>query len=291
MRHALRKSVARHMSPRSAAFSRPIVMPYIKVNVTAGPYHHTNMFSKLLPVISLAGYAAAQAGGTWRLPDAPADGFTDVTFTYNFANAIHESEYYYANQVSVLGGGKAGHIIYTGFQPREDKDGKSVVHAVFSTFLDNSTTTDPNCRLGADGGGGVSCAFDIVGGSYADTWSSVVTRDGDSTTWSGKAVDTVTGAEYHIGTFTLVPGTKGFEGSQSLFVEAYNLNGKRDKLNCIDNTTYTEVKFYPPTSKSATSGSVTGSVSGFVKDECKGAVNVTLTDGVLDVVAHADQKP
>ena len=70
--------------------------------------------------------------------------------------------------------------------------------------MDGSTTKDANCHLGADGGPGVSCAVDF-NGTYAHTYNLDV-RNTEGSTWTGTAIDTVTGIGTHIGTFTLPKG-------------------------------------------------------------------------------------
>ncbi|KAF8185246.1 hypothetical protein K438DRAFT_1973957 [Mycena galopus ATCC 62051] len=82
-------------------------------------------------------------------------GFEDITFPMTIVEADHFSGYYFAKQFT-FGNSSIG---YTGRRPRPDSGGLSGLHGVFSSFIVGTTTTDPNCKNGADGGAGVSCGI------------------------------------------------------------------------------------------------------------------------------------
>jgi Ricin-type beta-trefoil lectin domain len=165
--------------------------------------------------------AAASVGGgnvsiSWSIPNTPSSGLTNITFplTVNPATA-HQAGIYFAQQFSFQ------HDVagYTGLQPRANSGGHERLHGVFSVFGDGTSTSDPNCSAGADGGSGVSCAVEFDG-VYGHPYALKVARTG-ADTWSGTATDTVTGASVHIGTYTVPSGSGNLQGSQGGFVEYY----------------------------------------------------------------------
>ncbi|KAG8409252.1 hypothetical protein J3458_019368 [Metarhizium acridum] len=158
---------------------------------------------------------------------------------------------------------------YIGIQPRPDNSKGPVVHAAFSSFIPGTKTTDANCRGGADGGPGVSCAVQITG-NPDNTYDLKVQNTG-GTTWSGTMIDTVTGAETHIGSWTLPAGTKGLKGSWQGFVEWWPFNDRKKPPTCnlLKRTT---VLFGPP--RTSTAGAGAGSLGNpFEVFECKGKIN------------------
>jgi hypothetical protein len=154
----------------------------------------------------------------WTVTKVPASGLTDITFPFSIAHSPHKSGYYFAQQFSFHGQTK---FAYCGFQPRPDNsNGNPVIHAVFSSFIDGTTTSDSNCSPGADGGPGVSCYVEFSG-PYRDAYEITITKT-SATTWDGEVVDTTTGSTVaHIGSWTLPGGTGGIQGYQSGFVEYY----------------------------------------------------------------------
>jgi hypothetical protein len=116
------------------------------VAITAG-------LAPLLPTVN------ALVGLTWTMTNVPATGFEQITFPMTIVEADHFSGYYFAQQFT-FGNSSVG---YTGLQPRPDSGGLPILHGVFSSFVAGTTSTDPNCRNGADGGAGVSCAFEWHG--------------------------------------------------------------------------------------------------------------------------------
>ncbi|KAK1224187.1 hypothetical protein PQX77_012927 [Marasmius sp. AFHP31] len=226
------------------------------------------MFSKLSAfalVASLPAYTHALVGIDWSVAQTPSSGLKDITFPINMANAAHVSGYYYAMQYNFVGLADVG---YTGIQPRPDQNGQSIVHGVFSSFVDGTTTTDAQCTPGADGGPGVSCAVEIPS-SYADTYNFIVNNTG-GTTWAGTMVDTATGKETHIGSWTLPSNAGGIQSSQVGFVEYYLWNdGQNHPCNTLPKT---EVLFGTPTTKTSNAGP--GSLSdAYEYGNCIGQVN------------------
>ncbi|KAG0346814.1 hypothetical protein BG005_000515 [Podila minutissima] len=185
--------------------------------------------------------AFALIGNDWAFDNAPLDGLNDITFPFNMANAPHKSGFFFAQQFSFKNVDNFGH---TGLQPREDKDGNSIVHATFSSFQDGTTTKHPNCHTGADGGPGVSCSVDIKG-DYSHTYNLTV-ENTDGTTWRGTLVDE-TGTSTVVGEWTLPDGAGKIVNRQVGFVEYYIWNGQPS--HTCDSLPSTEATFYDPTSK------------------------------------------
>ncbi|KAJ8074380.1 hypothetical protein AAF712_011923 [Marasmius tenuissimus] len=225
------------------------------------------MFSKLSAfalVALLPAYTHALVGIDWSMAKTPSSGLKDITFPINMANAAHESGYYYAMQYGFVDLNDVG---YTGIQPRPDKSGQSIVHGVFSSFVPGTTTSDSQCTPGADGGPGVSCSVEIPS-SYADTYNFVVNNT-EGTTWAGTMVDTATGKETHIGSWTLPSGSGGIQSSQVGFVEYYLWNDGGDHpCNTLPKT---EVFFGTPTTR--TGGAGPGSLgNAYEYGDCVGQV-------------------
>jgi hypothetical protein len=160
----------------------------------------------------------ALVGITWSVNNSSKP-LQEITFPMNIANASHESGFYFAQQYSFKNQKDVG---YTGLQPRSDTNSKPKLHAAFSSFIAGTTSTDPNCSDGADGGAGVSCAIDIEG-SYAHTYLLHVNNTA-GTTWTGTLIDAVSGNETRVGSYTLPEGSGGIEGDQMGFVEYYPWN-------------------------------------------------------------------
>lgn len=215
----------------------------------------------LLTVIPQSASASVGGGNvsvSWSIPGTPSAGLTNVTFpvTVNEATA-HQSGLYFAQQYSFTHDAMG----YTGLQPREDSKGHERLSARFSTFTGGSTTTDPNCHQGADGGDGVTCAvdFDAVYGHRYDITVALTGTD----TWTGTARDTVTGASTHLGTWTLPSGSGKLKGSQVGFVEYY-----AGVPSCAT-MPRTDVVFGGPTSTDA--GGLTGATrAGYEYSDCVG---------------------
>lgn len=190
----------------------------------------------------------ALVGISWSVSDAPSSGLKDITFPISMPDATHKSGYYFAQQFSFSGQSDVG---YTGLQPREDNGSSSIIHGVFSSFVSGTTSTDENCSDGADGGAGVSCSVDI-NGDYSHGFELVV-KNTEGETWTGTLVDTVTGEETHIGSYTLPSGSGGIKGSQVGFVEYYPWNSGSHSCGDLPKTSVT---FGNPRTSAGSSGSV-----------------------------------
>lgn len=185
-----------------------------------------------LPLVMSAVYSQAasyvSAGNvsvTWKIDSFiqthPANPkLTNVTFPFTLNEpTLRKSGTYFAQQFYFDNPNGGSNTAYTGFQPRQDKNGNTRIHAVFSSFIGGTTSTDKNCSKGADGGSGVSCATEF-NGAYGHTYN-ITVRKVTGHTWEGVAKDTVTGEETHIGSFT-VPSTLGDLDSSGLgFAEYY----------------------------------------------------------------------
>lgn len=209
----------------------------------------------------------ALVGITWKFKHEPDDGLKDVTFPINMANASHKSGFYFAQQFNFKGVMDVG---YTGVQPRKDNSGGSVVHGVFSSFQNGTTSTHRNCHDGADGGAGVSCAVDI-NDSYSTTYNLVV-ENTSGTTWRGTLVNTSSGNGTVIGEWTLPSEAGGIRSSQVGFVEYYPWNSGGVRCKKLPKT---EVTFGKPTSKTRGAGS--GSLGdAYQYGACKGLVQFNM---------------
>lgn len=191
----------------------------------------------------------ALVGLSWSISDIPSTGLTDITFPVSMPNATHESGYYYAQQFAFKGQSDVG---YTGLQPRPDFNSQPVVHGVFSSFISGTTTNDSNCSDGADGGAGVSCAVEIEA-TYEHGYLLKI-QNTEGTTWTGTLADAVTGAETHIGSYTLPSGSGGIEGSQVGFVEYYPWNAAGG--HSCSALPRTSVTFGAPSTSGGNSGSL-----------------------------------
>lgn len=181
----------------------------------------TSILETALFSLSLFQVSNALVGVSWSASNVPSTGLSDITFPISIANASHQSGYYFAQQYNFNGQSDSG---YTGLQPCKNSGSASRLHAVFSSFIQGTTSDDSNCKTGADGGAGVSCAVDISA-TYAHTYLLQINNT-QGTTWSGTLVDAATGVQTHIGAYTLPKGTKGITGSQMGFVEYYPWNAQ-----------------------------------------------------------------
>lgn len=175
--------------------------------------------------IVLAGPSAATAqtfggnvGFSWNINNAPKSGLTDITFTTKFnPDTAHTGGTYVADQFQFAGVTGVGYI---GLQPRSNKGDKTRLHAVFSSFISGTKSTDGQCSDGADGGPGVSCGATFTA-DYSHAFELTVTRT-DTDTWTGTAKDTATGVTTHLGTYVLPAKSGNLRSSQVGFVENYN---------------------------------------------------------------------
>lgn len=169
----------------------------------------------------------ALVGIDWSVTNVPSTGLTDITFPITIVEADHISGYYFAQQFNFVGTSDVG---YTGLQPRPNRKRRPVIHGVFSSFIPGTKTTDKNCHSGADGGPGVSCSFEW-NGVYGRKYNMEVKTTGGRK-WVGTAVDTVTGARIHVGSFTLPTGISGIQHKQGGFIEWYPWNSAIPPNHC-----------------------------------------------------------
>ncbi|KAJ7628042.1 hypothetical protein DFH06DRAFT_1338868 [Mycena polygramma] len=171
--------------------------------------------------------AKALVGTFYSVTNVPDTGLTDITFPLTIVEADHFAGYYFAQDFTFINSGRG----YTGLQPRPDaEDGTPILHGVFSSFIDGTTTTDANCVTGADNGPGVSCSAEW-NGVYGRTYNLEVKRNGSSL-WVGTAIDTVTRQRMHIGSWTLPASAEGIQGGEEGFVEWYPWNSYQPPNHC-----------------------------------------------------------
>ncbi|PKX99631.1 uncharacterized protein P174DRAFT_438080 [Aspergillus novofumigatus IBT 16806] len=183
----------------------------------------------------------------------------------SMATAPHETGYYFAQQLVFNGLSDVG---YTGLQPRPDVPGSSIVHAVFSSFVPGTTSTDPDCHDGADGGACVSCAVEIPA-PYAPLYNLMVKNTG-GTTSTATLVDSASGKSTHVGSYTLPSGAGGIKSSQVGFIEYYPWNAMPSHLR--SSLLYANVTFGAPTT--STPGPGSGQVHNpYEYGDCVGKVN------------------
>ena len=219
-------------------------------------------------LLALLAPAACQAmtSFSWSFENAPEDGASSVTFPISVLKAAHNKQWYFAMQYSFTGGAMG----YAGLQPQEDKNGKSQMRGVFSSFTEGTTTDDENCSDGADGGPGVSCGY-VFEHDYSQTLDVVVENVGNNK-WAGKAVNTETGEEQHLGSWTLPNGSGNIDlGGQAGFVERYLYNEQP-----CSKIPHIEVQFHLPEAENAGKASM-GSMKEY--DFCKGEKNWAASEG------------
>ncbi|KAH9483431.1 hypothetical protein JR316_0002899 [Psilocybe cubensis] len=187
----------------------------------------SNPISAVASLLCLIPASLALIATEWTVSNVPGTGLKDITFPLTIAEADHIEGYYFAQQFGFVGQNDVG---YTGIQPRPDNGGQSVLHGVFSSFIAGTSTNDPNCTPGADGGPGVSCSVEW-NGVYGRKYNFEVKTAG-SNVWVGTAIDTVTRQRIRIGSYTLPAGTQGITGSQVGFVEWYPWNGYEPPNHC-----------------------------------------------------------
>ncbi|PLN76998.1 hypothetical protein BDW42DRAFT_188323 [Aspergillus taichungensis] len=223
------------------------------------------MKTSILGLAPLLGLTNALVGLGWDAENVPEEGLKDITFPIAIPHVTHESGYYFAQQYNFVGVKDVG---YTGLQPRPDeKNGTSIMHGVFSSFVPGTTSDDPNCSDGADGGPGVSCAVEVPA-SYNYPYNLVI-KNTEGTTWTGTMVNAVTKRAVHIGTYTLPAGSGGIAGGQLGFIEDYM--GHTSHGETCNEEPYTNVTFGAPTT---THAGVNGSLSEpYEYGDCVGKVN------------------
>jgi hypothetical protein len=220
----------------------------------------------------------ALVGTGWSVTNVPSTGLRDITFPITIAEADHVSGYYFAQQFGFSGSSDVG---YTGLQPRPDSNGKPVLHGVFSSFIAGTTTSDPNCTPGADGGPGVSCSFEW-NGVYNRTYNLEVKNNGGQL-WVGTAIDAVTEERIHLGSWTLPAGIAGIDKSQVGFIEWYPWNSGEPPNHCA-RLPYCRVIYGNPVT---TNGGSVGTASlAYEYGDCVGRVAFHTERSASGVVAN-----
>jgi hypothetical protein len=192
------------------------------------------IFASLLPTLCLA-----LIGVDWNVTNTPSTGLKNITFPFSIAQSPHKTGYFFAQQFGFVGHSDTGHA---GLQPRPDSNGKPIIHAVFSSFIGGTTSSDSNCSPGADGGPGVSCSVEFSA-PYANGYDLEVVNTG-GTTWTCTGVDKTTGNRVHVGTWTLPRGTQGIAQRQAGFIEHYLWNDGQQ--HACSSLPYTWVAFGVP---------------------------------------------
>lgn len=217
---------------------------------------------------------------SWDFKRFPRDGLDDITFPINMAYAPHEEGFYFAQKFNFKGVKQVG---YTDIQLRDDSDGNSVVHGVFSSFQGGTTSAHPNCHGGADGGPDISCSVDIDG-DYSHTYNFVAENTGERT-WQGSMVDTETGSSTVIGEWTLPPGAGKLENGQEGFMEYYLWNDT--PTHTCTSLPKTEATYGDPTSR--TPGAAGGKVKNFRETgDCIGEVGYSMKKSALGVTVNVE---
>lgn len=149
----------------------------------------------------------------WEATNVPESGLKDITFPMAMPNAPHEEGYYFEQAVhfeNIPEGMDPNLVIYTGLQPRPDKNGKSIVHVAFSSFFPGTTSLDSNCYNTADGGPGVSCEKEVES-SYDDIYHLRI-RAYNETYYFGTLINHSSGQRWPMGSFNLPTGVSGMKG-------------------------------------------------------------------------------
>ncbi|KZZ88760.1 hypothetical protein AAL_07961 [Moelleriella libera RCEF 2490] len=175
----------------------------------------------------------------WEATNVPPSGLTDITFPIAMPKAPHEMDYYF-EQAIAFQHAPENRVIYTGLQPRPNRKGKSIVHATFSSFFNNTTTEDKHCSYGADGGPGVSCHIDVEA-TYNTLYHLRIDRLDH--TYNGTLIDAFNASKsWHIGSFTLPASVSGMKGYNWVgFMEYFWTN-----LTYCPKYPYTAATFKPP---------------------------------------------
>ncbi|KAG6056656.1 hypothetical protein E4U17_002050 [Claviceps sp. LM77 group G4] len=204
-------------------------------------------FSLITMALSASQTAFAAIGNSWKFTGKPKGGLRDITFPFRMEGATHKEGYFFAQQFSFQGLHSES-VCGVKTLPNVGA-GRSVIRAVFSTYQPGATTEDSNCRDGVDGGPGVSCTMDFYG-DYSAIFDIVIENVG-GTTWNATAMNTSTGREIHVGSWTLPSSAGGIESKQYGFVEYTPWNSGR---HFCDNLPRTAATMYNPFSRTRGAG-------------------------------------
>ncbi|MEI7411890.1 hypothetical protein [Pectobacterium aroidearum] len=146
---------------------------------------------------------------------------TNLTFRFNvYESTLHHDGTYFAQQFYFDNSESGENTGYLGLQPRQSKDGKNYLRAVFSSFISGTKTSDGNCSDGADGGDGVSCGIEFPA-VYGHPYEITVFKVGNDT-WKGEVQDMVTSEIIHIGSWSLPHHIGDLKPSGEGFAEYYD---------------------------------------------------------------------
>ncbi|KAM3550631.1 hypothetical protein ARSEF4850_008251 [Beauveria asiatica] len=205
------------------------------------------MFLSFIFITALAAkLGSATVGLDWSFPDAESGSnlIKDVTFPFDLSRAPQKEGFYFAQQFYF---DSAQDCAYTGLQPRPSNASGSVIRAVFSSFIDGTTSNSPLCHVGADGGPGVSCAVEF-NGDYSHKYECVAETTDGGNTWQGTVVNTDTGAWHSIGEWTLPKKAAGIKPRGVGFVEYYIYPHDRHNTEICNALPTTEISFFSPSS-------------------------------------------
>ncbi|XWW92958.1 hypothetical protein V2A60_000886 [Cordyceps javanica] len=92
-------------------------------------------FSIILIALLWSKITSATVGLAWQFPNSSRlrAGLKDITFPFDMSKAPHKDGLYFAQQFFFEDYKENG---YTGLQPRPDDGAGSVIHAVFSSFIE-----------------------------------------------------------------------------------------------------------------------------------------------------------
>ena len=163
---------------------------------------------------------------------------------YHLDQYFLEKDSSYSSDTNVYVSATRGGIYYTGIQPHAN----GTVGFRFSSFVAGTTPKSPNCRGGADGGSGVTCALDGLpytpNGKYTIT---VKRQDSDDSrvTYEGLVKDETTGTTTQIGAWSLPEGYDGrilspFNGTVELYSVGF---GKTCADIPLSNVTYSNILY------------------------------------------------
>lgn len=144
-------------------------------------------------------------------------GVNDLAFPFVLEpETLRKTGFFISRQYYFTGSDKAG---YLGLQTLEDVNGKHRMRAIFSSFDPAATTTDKNCRGGADGGGGVSCSFEFDA-NYGARYDIKIHKK-DTNLWSGDLIEVKTGKTIHLGSYKFPDNTAKLQLLGRGFLEYY----------------------------------------------------------------------
>ncbi|KAG6019064.1 hypothetical protein E4U19_007631 [Claviceps sp. Clav32 group G5] len=207
-------------------------------------------YSLITTALAASQTAFAAIGNSWKFTGNPKGGLRDITFPFRMEGAAHKSGYFFAQQFKFQG---INSISFCGFKTQPNgPGGRSVLRAVFTTFQAGATTEDSHCRGDADGGPGVSCSIDFYGDYFAIF--NIMIENVGGTTWKATAINTSTGVEIHIGTWTLPSVAGGIVNNQVGFIEYSPWNSGRHHCANLPRTT---VSMFNPFSRTIGSGNGT----------------------------------